>query len=156
MGSLRISVIHGPNLRLLGRREPEVYGDTTLEAVNAALWGLADELDVELDAFQSNHEGEILDHLEEAAGRTDGFLVNAGALTHTSVALRDGLVGVARPFVEVHLSNTAARESFRHTSLLSSAAAGVVYGFGVHSYLLGLRGLVAHLRDRGRSGPPHD
>ncbi|MEQ9569207.1 MAG: type II 3-dehydroquinate dehydratase [Longimicrobiales bacterium] len=156
MTEQRIAVFHGPNLRLLGRREPEIYGDATLEAIDAALWELADELGVKLETFQSNHEGEVLDHLESVASRTDGFLVNAAAWTHTSVAIRDGLVGVGRPFVEVHLSNTAAREPFRHGSLLASVAAGVVYGFGVQSYLLGLRGLVAHLRDRARSGAPHD
>ena len=140
-------MIHGPNLRLLGRREPEVYGTATLADVDAALMDLASQLDVELETFQSNHEGEILDHVEDAAGRVDGFVINPGALTHTSVALRDALAGVDRPFVEVHLSNTAAREPFRHHSYLSGVAAGVVYGFGVESYLLGLRGLVARLRD---------
>lgn len=156
MDSLRVSVIHGPNLRLLGRREVSVYGDTSLEAINAVLWSLAEELDVELETFQSNHEGEILDYLESVAGRTDGFLVNAAGLTHTSVPLRDGLVGVDRPFVEVHLSNISAREEFRHESLLSAVAAGVVYGFGVQSYLLGLRGLASHLRDTTRPGALHD
>jgi 3-dehydroquinate dehydratase II len=144
---VRVGVIHGPNLRLLGRREPEVYGTATLSDVNAALTELAGRLEVELETFQSNHEGEILDHVEDAAGRVDGFVINPGALTHTSVALRDALAGVDRPFVEVHLSNTAAREPFRHHSYLSGVAAGVVYGFGVESYLLGLRGLVARLRD---------
>jgi 3-dehydroquinate dehydratase-2 len=156
MDSLRVSVIHGPNLRLLGRREVSIYGDATLEAINAALWSLAEELDVELETFQSNHEGEILDYLESVAGRTDGFLINAAGLTHSSVSLRDGLLGVDRPFVEVHLSNISARESFRHESLLSAVASGVVYGFGVQSYLLGLRGLASHLRDTTRHGALHD
>ena len=142
---MKIAVIHGPNLRLLGRREPEVYGTDTLDDVNGKLAGLAAELDVELETFQSNHEGEILDFIEEAAKRVDGFLINPGALTHTSIALLDAFLGVERPFVEVHLSNTARRERFRRHSYLSGAAAGVVYGFGVHSYLLGLRGLVARL-----------
>jgi 3-dehydroquinate dehydratase II len=142
---LRIAVLHGPNLRLLGRREPEVYGSTTLAEVNARIEGLAGELGAEVFFFQSNHEGEILDWIEETAPGVDGFLVNPAALTHTSVALRDALLGVSRPFVEVHLSNTAARESFRQTSLLADRAAGVVFGFGVESYLLGLRGLVARL-----------
>ena len=147
MADLRIAVLHGPNLRLLGRREPDVYGTTSLEAVDAALLDLAGELGVELETFQSNHEGELLDFLEDAATRVDGFVVNAGGLTHTSVSLRDGLVGVGRPFVEVHLSNTAAREDFRRRSLLSPVAAGVVYGFGPSSYLLGLRGLVDRLTE---------
>lgn len=142
---MRLGVLHGPNLRLLGRREPDVYGSRSLDEVNEALAGLGAELGVELEVFQSNHEGEILDWIEEAAGRLSGFLVNPGALTHTSVALRDALLGVALPFVEVHLSNPAGREGFRHRSFLADAAVGVVYGFGVESYLLGLRGLHARL-----------
>jgi 3-dehydroquinate dehydratase II len=142
---MRVAVVHGPNLRLLGLREPEVYGSATLDEVNRSLHGLAEELGVELETFQSNHEGEILDFVEEAAGRVEGFLVNPGGLAHTSVALRDAFVGVGRPFVEVHISNTAAREGFRHHSYLSAAASGVVYGFGVDGYLLGLRGLVGRI-----------
>jgi len=138
-------VIHGPNLRLLGKREPEVYGTATLDDVDGALGSLAAELGVELELFQSNHEGEILDFVEDSAARVDGFLINPGAFTHTSIALRDALVGVERPFVEVHLSNTAGRERFRRHSYLSGVATGVVYGFGMQSYLLGLRGLVARL-----------
>ncbi|MDX1568187.1 MAG: type II 3-dehydroquinate dehydratase [Longimicrobiales bacterium] len=142
---MRIAVIHGPNLRLLGTREPEVYGRDTLEDIDRQLVALGEDLDVEVETFQSNSEGGILDFLEEARERVDGFLVNPGGLTHTSVALRDGLVGVGRPFVEVHLSNTAAREEFRHRSFLSPVAVGVVAGFGAESYLLGLRGLARHL-----------
>jgi 3-dehydroquinate dehydratase II len=142
---MRVGIIHGPNLRLLGRREPDVYGASTLQDVDDALLALAAELGVELEFSQSNHEGEILDYIEEASARVTGFVVNAGALTHTSIALRDALVGVALPFVEVHLSNTAAREDFRGYSHLAPVAAGVVYGFGVRSYLLGLRGLVENL-----------
>ena len=142
---MRIAVLHGPNLRLLGRREPEVYGTATLEEVDAALQELADELRVELECFQSNHEGELLDFVETASGRVAGFVVNAGAFTHTSVALRDALTGVGLPFVEIHLSNTAGREDFRHRSHLAPVAGGVVYGFGPSSYLLGLRGLLALL-----------
>lgn len=142
---MRIAVIHGQNLRLLGRREPEVYGTDTLDDVNARLSALADELGVDVETFQSNHEGEILDFVDEASSRVDGFLINPGALTHTSIGLRDALLGVDRPFVEVHLSNTQSRERFRRRSFLSGAAAGVVYGFGVESYLLGLRGLVSRI-----------
>jgi 3-dehydroquinate dehydratase-2 len=142
---MKIAVIHGPNLRLLGTREPEVYGTDTLDDVNAKLAALASELGVALDTFQSNHEGEILDFIEEAAKRVEGFLINPGGFTHTSVALLDALLAVQRPFVEVHLSNTARRERFRRHSYLSGAASGVVYGFGVQSYLLGLRGLAARL-----------
>ncbi len=142
---MRIAVIHGPNLRLLGRREPEVYGTRTLDDINGSLEALAGELGVEIEFFQSNHEGEILDFVDEASTRVNGYLVNPGAFTHTSVALRDALTGVDRPFVEVHLSNTAGREPFRRHSYLSDVAAGVVFGFGPDSYLLGLRGLVALL-----------
>lgn len=142
---MRIAVVHGPNLRLLGRREPAIYGSDTLDDVNGALEALATDLEVALELFQSNHEGELLDFVEEASSRVAGFLVNPGALTHTSVALRDALVGVGLPFVEVHLSNPSAREPFRHRSFLSDVAAGTVYGFGVQSYLLGLRGLHARI-----------
>lgn len=143
---MKIGVMHGPNLRLLGRREPEVYGNETLDDVNRMLAEVASELDIDLETFQSNHEGELLDFIEDAAARVDGFLINPGAYTHTSIALRDALTGVERPFVECHLSNTAGRERFRRHSYLAPVAAGVVLGFGVQSYLLGLRGLVARLR----------
>jgi 3-dehydroquinate dehydratase-2 len=149
---VRIAVIHGPNLRLLGRREPEVYGRATLADVNQALQEVAAELGVEVESFQSNHEGEILDFLEESAPRVDGYLINPGGLTHTSVSLRDGLVGVSRPFVECHLSNPAGREPFRHHSFVSPVARGVVYGFGLHSYLVALRGLVAVLSETKKGG----
>ncbi len=146
---MRVAVVHGPNLNLLGLREPEVYGRATLADVNAALQSLGGHLGVEVEFFQSNSEGALVDHVQEAARRVDGFLVNAGAYTHTSIALRDALLGVARPFVEVHLSNVFAREEFRHRSYLADRALGLVSGFGVESYLLGLRGLVNHL---GRAG----
>jgi 3-dehydroquinate dehydratase-2 len=142
---VRIALIHGPNLGLLGRREPEVYGTDTLDDINRAVESLGTELGVEVETFQSNSEGDILDFLEEAGERVDGYLINPGGLTHTSVALRDGLVAVGLPFVEVHLSNTTAREPFRRESYLSPVAAGVVLGFGAQGYLLALRGLVAQL-----------
>jgi 3-dehydroquinate dehydratase-2 len=145
---LKIAVIHGPNLRLLGTREPEVYGNRTLGDVNDSLSELGRDLGVDLSFFQSNHEGEILDHLEEIAAEADAVLINAGGLTHTSICLRDGLVGIGLPFVEVHLSNTSSRERFRRHSYLAPVALGVVYGFGADSYLLGLRGLVSHLEGR--------
>ena len=151
MSAARVAVLHGPNLRLLGKREPEVYGTDTLADIDARLGELGRELGVEVESFQSNSEGELLDFIESAAGRVGGFVINPGAYTHTSIALRDALVGVARPFVEVHLSNTQAREDFRHRSYLAPVAGGVVYGFGIDSYLLGLRGLVALLAKRGRT-----
>jgi len=146
---MRVALLHGPNLRLLGRREPEVYGYTTLEEIDERVRALGRELSVEVESFQSNAEGALLDFIEAASPRVQGFVINAGALTHTSIALRDCLVGVERPFVEVHLSNTAARERFRHHSYLSPVAGGVVYGFGPESYLLGLRGLVSLIEKNG-------
>jgi 3-dehydroquinate dehydratase-2 len=145
---VRIAAVHGPNLNLLGLREPGVYGRQTLDDVNAALSSLAAELGVEVEWHQSNHEGGLVDFVQQAAPRVDGFVVNAGAYTHTSVALRDALAGVARPYVEVHISNVFARERFRHRSYLAAGAVGVVSGFGVNSYRLGLRAMVEHLRER--------
>lgn len=144
---MRIGVIHGPNLQLLGKREPEVYGYDSLEDVDRVLAGRAHELGVTLETIQSNHEGEIIDFISDAAARVAGFVINPGGLTHTSVVLRDALVGVERPFVEVHLSNTQGRERFRRQSYLSPVASGVVLGFGLGSYLLGLEGLVRRLSD---------
>lgn len=143
---MRLEVLHGPNLNLLGSREPEVYGGTTLTEVNEAITALAFELGVEVDVFQSNHEGELIDRVHAAAPNVDGFVVNAGGYTHSSVALRDALTGVGRPFVEVHVSNVHAREPFRHVSMLTDVALGSVVGFGVDSYLLAVRGLVRHLQ----------
>lgn len=147
--ALRIGVLHGPNLNLLGRREPEVYGRVTLEEIDRRLVALGSELGVEVECHQANGEGELVDRVQELGDRVAGFVVNAGAYTHTSVALLDALVGVGLPFVEVHLSNVYAREPFRAHSYLAPRAVGVVSGFGAESYLLGLRGLVSHLRKRG-------
>jgi 3-dehydroquinate dehydratase II len=149
---VKIAVIHGPNLNLLGTREPEVYGRQTLREVNQELAAAAVGLGVELQAFQANGEGELIDFIHAAAAETDGFVVNAGAYTHTSIALRDALVGVGRPFVEVHLSNTQAREVFRRRSLLAPKAVGAIMGFGVESYVLGLNGLVSHLKRVSANG----
>jgi 3-dehydroquinate dehydratase-2 len=143
---MRIAIIHGPNLRLLGRREPEVYGSATLGEIDDALLELGEELGAVVETFQSNSEGQLLDHLEELMDRVDGIVINPAAYTHTSVALRDGLAAVGLPFVEVHLSNTSARERFRRQSYLAPMAVGTVQGFGKESYLLGLRGLIAHLK----------
>ena len=142
---MRVLVIHGPNLNLLGTREPGVYGASTLADITADLDALALELGVELAHFQSNWEGALIDRVQAARGEVRGILINPGGFTHTSVALRDALAAVALPFVEVHLSNVYAREPFRHKSLLSDLSAGVVVGFGAISYSLGLRGLVAKL-----------
>ena len=142
---MRIAVIHGPNMRLLGRREPTVYGSSTLEEINGDLERLASELGVGLEIFQSNHEGEILDFLEDVSTRVRGILINPGGLTHTSVSLRDALVGIGLPVVEVHLSNPSSREAFRHRSFVAPIAVGVVAGFAKTSYVLGFQGLVTHI-----------
>ena len=139
---LRVLVIHGPNLNLLGTREPAIYGETTLHEIDDRLAAEAKEYGAEIECFQSNHEGALLDRIQDAIGWADGILINGGALTHTSVALRDALAASGLPVVEVHLSNVHARESFRHHSYLSGVAKGVVVGFGPDSYLLGLRGLL--------------
>ncbi len=142
-----VLVLHGPNLNLLGQREPEVYGTATLDDIDGALRGLAAELGFALDIRQSNHEGELVEALHDAAaGGAVGVLINPAAYTHTSVALRDAVLATGLPTVEVHLSNLAAREEFRQRSLLSDVAVGVVSGFGADSYLLGLRGLAATRR----------
>ena len=145
---MKIAVLHGPNLNLLGTREPEIYGTAGLDEVDARLSEVAAELGVEVDRFQSNHEGALIDRIHERSGSVAGFVINAGGYTHTSVALRDALVGVGRPFVEVHVSNIHRRESFRRESLLAPVAVGSVSGFGIESYALGLRGLVLHLKQR--------
>jgi 3-dehydroquinate dehydratase II len=143
---VRIAVLHGPNLNLLGTREPGVYGTATLAQIDASVVEAGRELGVEVTAFQSNHEGALVDFVQEQGPRVDGFVVNAAAYTHTSIALADALAGVARPYVEVHLSNVFARERFRHRSHLAAGAVGVVSGFGAASYRLGLRALVEHLK----------
>lgn len=143
-----ILVLQGPNLDLLGTREPEIYGTTTLAGIESELDALADVLGCRLRHVQSNHEGALVDAVRSAWQEgVVGALVNAAAFTHTSVAIRDVLSATELPFVEVHLSNTAAREAFRHRSLIADLASGVVMGFGAESYRLGLRGLWSVLAD---------
>jgi 3-dehydroquinate dehydratase-2 len=137
-----ILILHGPNLNLLGTREPEVYGSLTLEDINARLVGLGQELGVEVRSYQSNSEGALIDALHDACTWAAGVVFNPGAYTHTSVALRDAIVAIGIPVVEVHLSNVYAREEFRHKSLLASVCLGKITGFGWRSYELGLRALV--------------
>lgn len=151
--TLRILVLHGPNLNLLGLREPQIYGHATLDDINAALEDLAETAAVELRIVQSNHEGALINEIHLArfpvAGpQMDGILINPGAYTHTSIAIRDALAAVALPTVEVHLSNIHARERFRRRSLIAPLALGQVGGFGADSYTLGLQALINHLRRR--------
>jgi 3-dehydroquinate dehydratase II len=148
----RILVLHGPNLDALGTREPEVYGTTTLAEIDRRLQALATELDCRVECRQSNHEGVLIDAIYASQPDVHGIVVNPGGLGHTSVALRDALAAVGRPSVEVHLTNPATRESFRHTAPLSSAVLAVVQGFGPDSYLLALRGLAAHLAGSAARG----
>ncbi|GLC27522.1 type II 3-dehydroquinate dehydratase [Roseisolibacter agri] len=145
---MRIALLNGPNLNLLGTREPALYGRDTLADVEAHLQRVASELDVEVTAAQRNGEGELVDLIHALRGDAHGVVLNAGAYSHTSLAIRDALTGVALPFVEVHVTNVYAREPERRHSMLASAAVGVVCGLGVMGYELALRGLVAHLRAR--------
>jgi 3-dehydroquinate dehydratase-2 len=143
---MRISVLNGPNLNLLGQREPEMYGRTTLAEIETMVRDAARQHGVELDWLQTNHEGELVDAVQHLKGRADGALINAAALTHTSLGLRDALLAVQIPFVELHLSNIFAREPARHHSMIADLAIGVVTGFGPQSYLLALQALVGRLR----------
>ncbi len=141
----RVGILHGPNLNLVGERKPEHYGAETLGEIEERMRRRAEDRNVELVFYQSNHEGELVDWIHERRSEVDGWVVNAGGLTHTSVALRDALVASERPFVEVHLSNVRGREDFRDTSLLADRAAGLVSGFRGDSYVLGLEGLLSRL-----------
>lgn len=142
----RILVLHGPNLNLLGQREPEVYGRQTLADIDTELDGLAQELNLAIETFQSNHEGDLIDRIHASAKNGfSGIIINPGGLTHTSVALRDAIAAIELPVIEAHLSNIHARESFRNHSYVAGVVLGQVSGFGAASYLLALRGLAAHL-----------
>lgn len=143
---LKILVLHGPNLNLLGLREPTIYGQTTLAEINADLVRLGQFLGAEVATLQSNHEGALVDAIHAARGHQDGIVINAGAYTHTSVAIRDAIAGTQIPTVEVHLSNIHQRESFRHHSYLAAVVLGQICGFGPESYRLGLRAIVNHLQ----------
>ncbi len=136
----RILILNGPNLNLLGRREPEVYGSETFEVFFQKL--KATFADVELHYFQSNHEGQLLDKIHEVGFTYDGIVLNAGAFTHTSVALGDAIAGITTPVIEVHISNVHKRESFRHHSYLAAKAAGIIVGFGLKGYELAIRALI--------------
>ena len=149
---VNILVVHGPNLNLLGKREPDIYGSVTLDEINSELRALAAELGVSIDVFQSNHEGELVQRIQDSLGSVDAIVINPGAYTHTSVALRDALLSTGIPAVEVHLSNIYRREEFRRHSFLSDIVVGQVTGFGPASYRLGLRAAVGIVRRPGPQG----
>jgi 3-dehydroquinate dehydratase II len=144
---IKILVLHGPNLNMLGTREPEIYGRTTLEQINDRLRGIAANLDSEVETIQSNLEGELIDLIQKKGGAFDGLIVNLGAYTHYSIALRDAISGLAKPTVEVHLSNIYAREPFRHMSVTAPVCRGMITGLGWRGYLLALEALIGLLQE---------
>jgi len=143
---MNILLINGPNLNLLGTREPEIYGNKTLCDIEKELSKVAEKKTINLEFFQSNHEGEIVDKIQSAVSKTQGILINAGALTHTSISIRDALIGSKIPFVELHISNIFSREDFRRESYLTDKAIGIISGFGISSYKLGFYGIIEYLK----------
>ena len=144
---MKILLLHGPNLNLLGSREPKIYGKMDLSEINKQVVDLGSKMGVEVSCMQSNHEGVLIDALHDARDWASGVIINPGGYTHTSVALRDAIAGIGIPVVEVHLSNVYAREEFRHKSLISAVCAGKISGFGWRSYLLGLHAIVGFVKD---------
>ena len=147
---IKILVIHGPNLDLLGKREPEIYGKITLNQINTTLRNLAKNKGAKLSIFQSDHEGQIVNIIGKAKGKFDALLINPAAYTHTSLAIRDAISASNLPTVEVHLSNIYAREEFRQKSLISPVASGGIYGFGINSYILGLNAAILLAKENAR------
>ncbi len=145
---MKLLLINGPNLNMLGIREPEKYGNISLSDIEETIKTLGKEYGAEVDCYQSNHEGEIVDKIQSALGSYEGLIVNAGGLTHTSVSIRDAISAVNIPTVEVHMTNIHAREEFRHTSMISGVSIAQVVGFGVNSYKFALYGLVEYLKNR--------
>tara|TARA_B100000902_G_scaffold362992_1_gene381785 strand:- start:2922 stop:3362 length:441 start_codon:yes stop_codon:yes gene_type:complete len=145
---MNILLINGPNLNLLGTREPEIYGNKTLNDIEDDLSRIAKGKIINLECFQSNHEGEIVDKIQESINYVQGILINAGAFTHTSISIRDALIGSKIPFVELHISNIFNREDFRKESFLTDKAIGIISGFGISSYSLGLYGLIEYLKNK--------
>lgn len=148
---MKILTLHGPNLNMLGTRQPEIYGTTTLAQINERLQQRAAELECELVTYQSNYEGSLIDTIQQVGASCDGLLINPGGFTHYSIALRDAVAGMAKPAIEVHLSNIYAREPFRHTSVISPVCRGQVCGLGWRGYLLALEALVGLLREEEQS-----
>jgi 3-dehydroquinate dehydratase-2 len=149
----RILVIHGPNLNMLGKREPEIYGDQSLDEIDAQLLKLGEKLGMGIETFQSNHEGEIVDRIQQAVGSSDGILINPAAYTHTSIAIRDALSLLEVPVIEIHLSNIYQREPFRHNSLIADIAAARIAGFGARGYMMALEGLAGLLEPKSPISP---
>ena len=145
---MKILILHGPNLNMLGKREPEIYGDNTLENINNTIEEEAKKLNVETDFFQSNSESDIVSKIQGSMGSIDGIVINPAAYTHTSIAIRDAILSTDIPTVEVHISNIYKREEFRQKSFVSGVAVGVVSGFGIFSYILGLNAIVDHLKSK--------
>ena len=145
---MNILLINGPNLNLLGTREPEIYGRKTLNDIENHLTKVAQEKSINLECFQSNHEGEIVDKIQASVKSIQGILINAGAFTHTSISIRDALIGSKIPFVELHISNIFSREDFRKESFLTDRAVGIISGFGIFSYSLALDGIIEYLGNK--------
>lgn len=144
----KVLVVHGPNLNMLGKREPEIYGSTTLDEINAELEKFGKELGLDVETFQSNYEGAIVDKLQQVFETCDGLVINPAAFTHTSVAVRDAVLLLDAPVIEIHLSNIYKRESFRHKSLIADIAEAQISGFGVHGYMLAMEGLAGIIRQK--------